>query len=100
MKNEFYLLLAFALAIGITIGYFDSRPNWDDAGITAGAIFLSAMLFSVFNSKRAWVWALAIGVWVPLLNIYYTGNYGSLIALIVSFAGAYSGFFVGKIFHR
>jgi hypothetical protein len=100
MKIKFWIFLVIALLFGIMIAYVDTRPNWDDTGITAGAIFLSAMLFSVFNSKRAWIWALAIGVWVPLLNIYYTNNYGSLIALIIAFVGAYAWFFITKIFQR
>jgi hypothetical protein len=37
------------------------------------------------------VWALAIGLWVPLLEIAWAGNFGSLVALRVAFAGAYAG---------
>ena len=98
MKLKFWIFLVIALLLGMMIAYVDTRPNWDDTGITAGAIFLSAALFSALMPKRAWAWALAIGVWVPLLHIYYTGNYGSLIALIIAFVGAYSGYFTRKIF--
>jgi hypothetical protein len=99
MKVKLYLLLFLAIAFGIAIAYFDTRPNWDDTGITVGAIFLSAGLFGALMPKKAWVWALAIGVWVPLLNIYYTGNYGSLIALIIAYAGAFAVFLLLRFFN-
>jgi hypothetical protein len=28
------------LLAGALVGYVDSRPTWDDTGITAGAVFL------------------------------------------------------------
>jgi hypothetical protein len=35
------VLFVAALAIGAGITYVDSRPNWDDAGVTAAAILVS-----------------------------------------------------------
>ena len=32
------LVLAVGIAVGVAIAYVDSRPNWDDAGITAFAL--------------------------------------------------------------
>ncbi len=46
--------------------------------------------------KRAWVWALAIGVWIPLMNFFYYQSYESIVAIVIAFAGAYSGVIVRK----
>ncbi len=34
---NFPVLLFIAVLIGMTIGWVDSRPNWDDTGVTVGA---------------------------------------------------------------
>ena len=38
------LLVIVALALGLIIAYVDSRPTWDDAGITAGAHRIRAVV--------------------------------------------------------
>jgi len=80
-----------AVAAGFFIAWVDSRPSWDDAGITAGMIFLTAALFGALRPSRAPVWALAIGAWVPLFGIALHHNFGSLLGLAVAFLGAYAG---------
>ena len=80
-----------AAAAGLLIAWVDSRPTWDDAGITAGMIFLTAALFGALRPSRALVWALAVGAWVPLIGIIGHRNFGSLLALAVAFSGAYAG---------
>ena len=62
-------LLVAALAIGGVIAYVDARPTWDDTGITAGSLLLSAAALSYFARRRAWLLAIAMGVWIPLLSI-------------------------------
>jgi len=91
------LLLAFALALGPAIAWVDSRPNWDDTGITAGVVFLVAALFGAISPRRAWLWALAIGGWIPVLGIASHRNYGTLIALAPAFIGAYIGAFLRSL---
>lgn len=83
--------MLLAVAAGLVIAWVDSRPTWDDAGITAGMIFLAAALFGALRPSRAPVWALAVGVWVPLFGIVRHHNFGSLLALAVAFFGAYAG---------
>jgi hypothetical protein len=85
------ILLPAALVIGLLIAYVDSRPNWDDTGITALAIFACCAVCGALEPKRSWLWALAIGMWIPVLAIITSRNYGSLLALVFSFAGAYMG---------
>jgi hypothetical protein len=90
------ILLVAAIIAGIGIAYVDSRPAWDDTGVTAGAIFLTCAVLSVVRPRRPWLWALAVGVWVPLAGIVASRNYGSLFALLIAFAGAY----VGMVFRK
>jgi hypothetical protein len=58
-------LLVLALSLGTVIGWIDSRPGWDDTGITIGA--------------------------VPAWGIALNGSFASLVALPVAVAGAYGG---------
>lgn len=39
----------------------------------------------------AWLFALAIGLWIPIFGVFRTHNYATLIALVMAFAGAYGG---------
>ena len=34
------VLLPIAIGLGLLIAYVDSRPNWDDTGLTALALFV------------------------------------------------------------
>jgi hypothetical protein len=85
------ILVAVALFAGGMITYVDSRPTWDDTGVTALAILVACGTLAFMAPKRPWLWALAVGLWIPLLGILRTHNYGSLLALLIAFAGAYGG---------
>ena len=90
------IVLAVALSVGGLIAYVDSRPTWDDTGVTALAILVVCGLLGLLAPKRPWLWALAVGLWIPLLGIAVTHNYGSLLALLIAFAGAYAGTVIRK----
>ncbi len=89
-------LLVLAVLAGLAITWLDSRPGWDDTGVTAGLILLTSGGFAAIRPARPWLWAVAVGGWTPLLGIASSGNYGSVLALAVSFLGAYSGALVVK----
>ena len=72
----------------------DSRPNWDDTGITVFIVLLAAILFGFLTFKKPWLIALAVSMWIPFLEIMLTHKYESLFALIPGFAGAYIGYFI------
>ena len=38
------LLAVVAGTIGLTLGYLDSRPSWDDTGITVALLLLSSAM--------------------------------------------------------
>ncbi len=90
-RVRFWLWVVAAVAVGLLIAWVDSQPRWDDAGITAGAIFLMAAVFGFGDPAHSWLWALAVGAWVPMIGIVHHGNYGSLLALGVALLGAILG---------
>ena len=90
------ILLAVALVLGGLLAYVDSSPAWDDTGVMAGVIFLTAGVLGFLGPQRPWLWALALGLWIPLLGIVQEQNYGSLVALVMAFAGAYAGMAMRK----
>jgi hypothetical protein len=91
------LVLFGAVAVGLALGYVDSRPSWDDTGVTAGALILAALLLGALAPRRPWAVALAVGSWIPLFGIVGSRNYGSLLALAVAFAGASAGSLLRRV---
>jgi hypothetical protein len=88
LQKSFFLL---AVGLGWLIAYLDSRPSWDDTGITAGLIFLMCVVCTVLFPQRPWLWAFAVGLWDPVVAIMTIQNYAACLALAVAFAGAYAG---------
>lgn len=88
------ILLTIAVIAGLFFAYIDSRPTWDDTGITIGVLLLTSGLLGLIGFQRPWLLALAIGLWLPLYEISTAHAYASLIALIVTFIGAYGGWAV------
>ncbi len=88
---------AIGLLVGLGIGYVDSRPTWDDAGITAGALFLAAAVLAAARPKLFWLTGLAVGLPVLAMNALLHSNYGSAIAVGFSLVGSAVGHVAGKI---
>ena len=96
MRKRLPLILALiAMGLGIAIAWIDSRPNWDDAGITAGLLVLTAAIFGALRPAKPWLWGLAVGAWVPLLGVGHR-NPGTLLALAAALFGAYAGAFLRR----
>ncbi len=93
----FKVLLPLAVCLGLLIAFVDSRPNWDDTGITALAIIFTSGVFGAIGPERPWLWALAVGAWIPIYEIPSTRNFGSLLALVMAFVGAYAGMGTRKL---
>ncbi len=100
-----WVLLVAAIMIGLAIAWVDSRPHWDDSGITAGCLLLSAGALGVVGPRRPWLWALAIGIWIPLYLIarqvashtITPGSASYLMILAFPMAGAYAGMAVRRM---
>jgi hypothetical protein len=96
----FKILLPVAVFLGLSIAYVDSQPNWDDTGITALALLLSCGVLGALGPERPWLWALSVGGWIPAYGIASSRNFGSLLALVFAFVGAYAGMGARKAFER
>ena len=93
------VLVGSALA-GLGIAYVDSRPNWDDTGITAGALVLGAAVCGLLGPRRPWLWALAMGIWIPghaFLRTPTAATLPFLLILMFPLTGAYMGYLVRRI---
>ena len=84
-------LAAAALIAGIAIGWNDSRPTWDDTGITAGLLVVAGAVFGVVDARRWWIWALLIGLGTPLFEISWRGRHGVAGGVRVQRSGAAGG---------
>jgi hypothetical protein len=94
------VLFLIALILGTLIAWVDSRPTWDDTGITAGVLLLLSAGFGAVRPRFAWLWALALGAWIPLVGIVIAHNFSSLLALGIALIGAYLGVATHNLLHR
>jgi hypothetical protein len=90
--NKFLILIVLALLAGLIIGWIDTRPNWNDTGVTVGLIFISSFVLGLFSGKNAWILALIIGLCITSLNFLVSSRLDSAISLVISLAGVYGGF--------
>jgi hypothetical protein len=91
------VLAVLAAAIGLAIGYVDSRPNWDDAGITVSLILLTSAMVAGLSGRRPWLWAVLIGAGVPLFETFGRGGPASLVALPVAALGSAIGYALARV---
>ena len=90
------LILVAALLVGLSIAYLDSRPAWDDAGITAIALLATGGLTGLAIRRRPWLHALALGIWIPLWGALVKGNFGLFLILPIPFASVYVGWWLRR----
>jgi hypothetical protein len=86
-----------AVLAGWAITYIDSGLTWDNTDITAFLIVIVTGLLGFFNPKKPWLMALAVGIWIPLVGVFITHNFGGVLALVVAFIGAYMGLALRRI---
>jgi len=83
-----------AVALGASIAYIDSRPYWNDTVITDVALLVFAAFLGFLVPRRWWLWAVGIGIWIPLVAFVRLPGLASVPMLLVlglTFAGAYGG---------
>jgi hypothetical protein len=92
------LALVVAIVAGIGIAYVDSRPGWDDTGITAALLALGALVAVLLEGSgrpvRVAAIAVLVGIWIPILEIAAPGSNGPLLAFVFSAVGAFVGWVV------
>lgn len=60
------LLAGVALVGGFFIGYADSHS--DDVFVTLGVLVAFSFLLGLLGPRWPWLWAVLIGIWVPVLD--------------------------------
>jgi HAAS len=94
-KERTDVMQSILLAVGVLAGLFsawvDSRPNWDDTGLLVIGLFLASGLLTLLGHRRPWLIALAVGLWIPLHDIYLSHDPRMLVVLLIPFVGAYAG---------
>ena len=85
------ILLAVGVLAGLFSAWVDARPNWDDTGILVVGLLLVSGLLTLLGGRRPWLIALAVGVWIPLHDIYLSHDPRMLVILLIPFIGAYAG---------
>ena len=88
------VLLIVAILSGLFLAYVDASPNWDDTGIIAGGLFISAGLVTLLGHPRPWLIAFAVGLWIPLRYIFLNQNISMVLVLLFPLVGAYAGWVV------
>jgi hypothetical protein len=100
------LLVALALLFGAFAGWADVHT--DDTQFVVFFVLLFSFVLGVARPRLAWLWALIVGLGVPLAEEYailtnmhtpwpQSGNLaGSLVAVVIAFAGAYAGFLLRR----
>jgi hypothetical protein len=89
MSGRELIVAALAVTLGAGIAWVDTRPTWDDTGVTAGALLLTAGLAA--GAGLRW-WAAALLVAVPILVAEMsTAGWGISITLAFTAAGSLLG---------
>lgn len=107
MRNRTLIVVGLALIGAVVVGTIDSHASEVQATLMIMLPITFALGF--IEPKRAWLWALIIGLSVPLsyLWLLVTGQHYStppsngfttLIALAPAFIGTYCGVILRKIF--
>jgi hypothetical protein len=99
-RTQFVLLVLVALMLGMLIFMVDSSLGWDDTGVSAAMVLMASGLMGAIHPARAWVWAFAVGSWVPLMCFVLDPagfHPASVLALAFATVGAYAGSFVGRL---
>lgn len=88
--------VVLALVWGSAVGYIDSRPTWDDTGVTVGALVIAAGILGALAPRRWWAVGLLVGVPVVVANHFTTGRFTSVPAIAFALVGAAFGPFLSS----
>jgi hypothetical protein len=74
----------------------DSRPGYDDTGVTAVVLISVAAIAAAIGGTRPWLWAILVGAWTPIIEISSGGSTGSLLAMVFAGLGATIGYVIAR----
>ena len=86
-----------SIVLGLGVAFVDSRPGWDDNGITAAVLFGGALVLSLVAGRRPWVWGLLVGIWIPVFEIRSDRDLAAVAALVFAFGGAFTGWAASRL---
>jgi hypothetical protein len=90
--------IVVAVGAGLAIAYFDSRPGYDDTGVTAAGLAIAALVAVLIEGSgrvvRVAALAVLVGIWVPIFEIAPGGTFGPLLALLFASVGAFVGWVI------
>jgi hypothetical protein len=69
-----------------------------DTGVIAALIFGMTVLLGFNSLQQQWIWALLVGVWIPVYGLLVTHNNTYFLALIIAFIGAYAVVLISRLF--
>ena len=90
-------LFVLSILVGLSIAYMDSRPGFDDAGVTVAALIVSGIVMGALESRFPWLLALGLGLWIPLRGIQRTHDYKILVVFLFPLAGVYIGMYLNRL---
>ena len=98
LQNRMHVIGGLALVAGAFIAWVDTRPGWDDTGVTAGALLIGAGLAASAGLR----WRIAAAVVVgPLLLAEVRGAGGGLaVAPALAVVGALGGALLRRVTAR
>lgn len=92
------LSIVVAVVAGLALAFMDSRPGYDDTGVTAAGLAIAALISVLIDGSgkllRVAALAVLVGIWIPILEIAAPGTYGSLLAFVFSGVGAFVGWVI------
>ncbi len=97
LRTRELALVPLAALAGIVIASIDSRPTWDDSGVTAILLVVAAFVSAAAAGRRPWLWTILVGVWTPVFEIPVSGRFDSAAALFVTAIGALAGSVLARI---
>ena len=98
-----------AIFLGILVAYIDQPVN--EVQLPVFLILAFGFFIGFSETKRPWMFSLLFGIWVPLFQItkitllqtwdvFIPEGLGSLLALMFTFAGVYSGVLLRRMANR
>jgi hypothetical protein len=83
-----------ALGVGLGMAWLDTRPHWDDTGVTAVLLLAASSGFGFARPDLAWATGLAVSVPIPIVELALQPdhpNVASLLAVTIGLLGAAGG---------
>ncbi|HEY9165987.1 MAG TPA: hypothetical protein VIS48_07490 [Candidatus Kryptonia bacterium] len=96
MRMKHWAVLVLSVTAGMLVGYIDSRPTWDDTGITVAAIIGTGLIIGFIERRRSWLWALSIACGFSVFQLNSNHVSVTLAVLAFSLLGTYLGALVRR----